>query len=167
MKITNIHQRQYQHPQATLAAILDTLASPNDRLWPWETWPPMRLNHGLAVGSQGGHGPIGYSVVAYQPGQSLVFSFTKPETFQGTHRFEILVLDEGRTLLRHTIAMTVNWQGLLLWGIAIRWLHDALLEDALDKVHNQLEPQPVASRHGPWVRFLRRVLRRRKKKGKP
>lgn len=164
MKITNIHQRQYQHPQTTLGAILDSLASPNDRLWPWENWPPMRLSQGLKVGSHGGHGPIGYSVVAYLPGQSVVFSFTTPETFCGTHRFEVLALDEGRTLLRHSISMTVNWYGLLLWGVAIRWLHDALIEDALDKADRQLSLHPVASQHGFWVRFLRRTLRRGKKK---
>jgi len=162
MKINNIHQRHYQQPQATLAAILDSLASPDDRLWPWENWPPMRLNRGLEVGSRGGHGPIGYTVVEYLRGQLVVFSFTKPETFQGTHRFELLALDEGRTLLRHSIVMTVDWRGMLLWVIAIRWLHDALLEDALDKVDRQLSLQPGASRHGWWVKFLRRALRRRK-----
>ena len=164
MNISNIHQRHYQCPQATLATILDSLASANDRLWPGEIWPPMRLNRGLEVGSRGGHGPIGYTVVDYLRGQSVVFSFTKPASFQGTHGFEIIALDERRTLLRHSIVMTVNWRGLLLWASAIRWLHDALLEDALDKVDRQLSGQPGASRHGLWVRFLRRVLGRGKKK---
>lgn len=164
MKINNIHQRQYEHPQTTLAAIFDSLASPNDRLWPWETWPPMRLSQGLEVGSHGGHGPIGYTVIEYLRGRSLVFNFTKPEAFRGTHRFEILALDGGRTLLRHTIGMNVSWPGLLLWVVAIRWLHDALLEDALAKVDRQLSLHPVASQHGFWVKFLRRVLRSGKKK---
>lgn len=163
MNISNIHQRPYRHPPETLATILDSLASPDDRLWPWETWPPMRLSQGLEVGSHGGHGPIGYTVVEYLRGRSLVFRFTKPESFRGTHRFEILALEEGRSLLRHSISMIVNWHGLLLWVVAIRWLHDALLEDALDKVDRQLSLHPVASQHGFWVKFLRRVLRRGKR----
>ncbi len=44
----------------------------------------------------------------------------------------------------------------IVWPLAIRWLHDALVEDALDNVEAALRSQPVPARkHSFWVRQLR------------
>ena len=34
-----------------------------------------------------------------------------------------------------TIEMDLNFKGIVSWYLAIKWLHDALLEDCLDKVY--------------------------------
>jgi len=46
---------------------------------------------------------------------------------------------------------------------AIRWLHDALLEDAFDKIENQLCNEEKKSEWTPWVRILRRIMKSKKK----
>lgn len=163
MKIINIHQREYHQPYARLCDILETLSSRNDRLWPNEIWPPMILSDGLAVHSRGGHGPIGYYISNYDPGKCIEFTFTQPEDFVGTHTFEILVISESLCILKHTIDMDLNSRGAVVWCCAIKWLHDALLEDCLDKVHNQLEESMIHSPHNFWVKILRWLLKKGKK----
>jgi hypothetical protein len=42
---------------------------------------------------------------------------------------------------------------------AVRWLHDALIEDALDRAETATAGRPVpARRWSPWVRLLRAAL---------
>lgn len=60
--VANVHQRQYAAASADVAALVFTLASKDDRLWPYESWPRMRLDPGLDVGASGGHGPVRYRV---------------------------------------------------------------------------------------------------------
>ena len=162
MKVLNIHQREYEQPPEVLSEILETLSSPEDRLWPHESWVPMTLNHGLTMNSSGGHGPIGYYVSGYSKGKSVEFTFTRPKGFIGTHKFDVMEISAGKTVLRHTIDMKVDFKGFFSWHLAIKWLHDALLEDALDKVHNQLSENQVKSPQNFWVTFLRKVFRKKK-----
>jgi hypothetical protein len=45
---------------------------------------------------------------------------------------------------------------LLVWPLAIRWLHDACLEDLLDRAGAEVgSPAASPSRWSPWVRVLR------------
>jgi hypothetical protein len=45
------------------------------------------------------------------------------------------------------------------WPLAVRWLHDALIEDALDRAETATAARPVpARRWSPWVRLLRAAL---------
>lgn len=138
--------------------LLSTLASSDDRVWPCEQWPAMRLDKGLSVGSKGGHGPIGYFVTAYEKGRRIDFEFIRPKEFVGKHWLEIKELDAGRTELKHTIHMQANGLGALKWSLAIRWLHDALIEDAFNKVENQITGGTKRSQWNPWVKLLRKVL---------
>lgn len=119
----------------------------------------MRLDQGLAVGSKGGHGPIRYSVQAYDPDAFIEFRFRKPVGFHGTHKFEIIELSEHSTELKHTIDMGISGMALITWPLAIRWLHDAYIEDAFDKVENQFSAVQKHSPWSVWVRVLRWVLR--------
>ncbi len=162
MKIRSVHQREYPHPVSAIAEILETLSSPEDRLWPGEFWPPLKLNNGLAVNSAGGHGPIRYYVSAYESGRAVEFTFTRPAKFSGIHKFEILPADDGMTALRHTVDMEVDLKTFLVWQLTFRWLHDALLEDCLDKVQNQVSETQVRTPHSMWVDFLRNILRKKK-----
>lgn len=124
-----------------------------------DKWPPMRLDKGLAVGSKGGHGPIRYTVQTYDPEGFIEFRFRKPVGFHGTHQFEITALAENSTEIKHTIEMEITGVALITWPLAIRWLHDAFMEDAFDKVENQFSAVQKNSQWSFWVRVLRWVLK--------
>jgi hypothetical protein len=48
---------------------------------------------------------------------------------------------------------------VLLWPLAVRWAHDALVEDAFDRAETSLAVGPAApSSWSPWVRLLRAAL---------
>ncbi len=85
----NLHERRLEVEAAEAAQIIDTVASKRG-VWPSEDWPPMVLDRGLTVGSEGGHGMIGYSVDEYVPGQRVRFTFSAPPGFLGWHEFAVL-----------------------------------------------------------------------------
>jgi len=59
---------QTHDPSVDIGHLLGSLASEQDRLWPSQAWPAMRLNRPLAVGAAGGHGPVRYVVTGYEVG---------------------------------------------------------------------------------------------------
>ncbi len=158
MKVLNIHKRIIHQPKAKVLELLNTLASPNDLVWPKEQWPAMRLDAGLQEGSKGGHGPIGYSISQYIPGKLIVFQFSKPKGFDGIHQFEVIDLGDEQTELVHTIDIKASGIGILSWVLAIRWLHDALVEDAFDKVENYFSEEKKRTEWNSWVKLLRGIL---------
>lgn len=160
VRVRNIHERQFRSSPNKAARLLDALSSREDVLWPHQHWPRMRLDRPLGIGATGGHGPIRYTVVAYEPGKKVTFQFHAPRGLVGTHWFEVLGDESSGTTLRHTIDMSLEGAALLLWPLAIRPLHDALVEDALTNAQAALgEPEtPVA--WSPWVRLLRRAVKR-------
>jgi len=162
MKITNIHKRIINQPKESISKILDTLSSNNDLLWPKEKWPPMVFRKGLIEGETGGHRPIRYSIKKYIPGSLIEFDFMKPDGFNGIHKFEITEIEKDKTELKHTISMTVSGKGMFTWYFAIKWLHDALLEDCMDKAENNFLTEKINSDWNLWVRFLRRMFRKKK-----
>ncbi len=120
----------------------------------------MRFDGPLRPGAAGGHGPIRYVVESFDPGLAVRFRFTAPEGFVGWHGFDIEAISEGRSRLRHTIRADVKGAMRLTWPLALRWLHDACVEDALDCAARALgEPLPQR-RHSLAVRILRRLGRR-------
>ena len=161
MRILNIHRRTISRPRENLAQLLETLATKDDKWWPWEQWPAMRFKKGKTPGAVGGHGPVRYSIERIEPGQSIEFKFLQPAGFNGVHRFELLELENENTEIIHTIEMNVSGTGVLTWIFAIRWLHDALLEDCLDKIENQFSEKKTTTPWNVWVRILRSVLKPR------
>lgn len=158
--VLNVHERLLQATPAEVGALLDTLASPSDQLWPYEQWPRLRFDRPLAIGAVGGHGPIRYEIVAYDPGRLLRFRFLGPRGFAGTHELEAIPAGSG-TLLRHVIAMTPIGGARITWPLVFEPLHDALLEDAFDKAEQALTR--TVARPARWslhVRALRRILGR-------
>jgi hypothetical protein len=164
MNVLNIHERVLDASADQVGRLIDSLASSDDLLWPSDRWVPMQFDRPLGVGAVGGHGPIRYAVEAYEPGRSIRFRFTEPTGFLGTHRFEIQPTAGGKALLRHVIEMQVAGRSLLVWLIIIRPLHDALMEDALDRAETSLGKPMPPRKWSCWVRFLRRIMRRGKKK---
>ena len=158
MRVLNVHERNFRCNPERAASLLDSLASQHDGLWPSTHWPRMRLDRPLGVGASGGHGPIRYSVIAYEPGKKITFRFLSPRGFVGTHWFEVLEHGSSGATLRHTIDMALVGSARISWPLVIRPLHDALVEDALTNAQVALGEQPTPKRWSPWVQLLRRVV---------
>lgn len=158
MKIVNVHQRLLQaHPERA-GALINTLASPQDKLWPRMHWPRMVLDAPLGVGAAGGHGPIRYVVDAFEPGQRVRFRFTSPRGFSGWHALEVLDATHVHCVLEHRIEMNVSGTALLAWPLLFRPLHDALVEDALANAQRSLGLVPYSPPWSAHVRLLRWLL---------
>ena len=158
MHIVNSHERMLPGDEAEVGALIDSVATRNAPLWP-AGWPKMRLDRDLAVGARGGHGPIRYSVEAYEPGKSVRFRLSAPKGFNGTHGF-VLEPRESGTLLRHVIEMDAVGPGRLAWTMVLRPLHDAMLEDVMDCAERAVTGAVLApSRWSFGVRVLRRLLK--------
>ena len=158
MKVRNVHSRKIRDPHRRLRELFATLATKADKIWPVEDWPAMRLNRGLAIGSSGGHGPIRYAVVDYRPARCVRFRFQQPAGFVGFHEFEIREVDADFVELSHTLAMDTTGTATLYWSLVIRWLHDALIANALDKVENQLTGSHRKTEWSAWVKLWRWIL---------
>lgn len=140
--------------------LFKTLSTNYDKVWPIEKWPAMKFETGIAVGAKGGHGPIKYDVEIYDPNSIIQFRFSKPKGFNGIHKLEVNELDNAQTEITHTIDMTTNSRGTILWIIAIRSLHNALIEDAFDKIENNFFNGQKTSKWNLWVKLLRRALKK-------
>jgi hypothetical protein len=136
--IRNVHERVVNADVDAVGELVDSLSSPDDRLWPNRRWPAMRLDHGLEVGSDGGHGPVRYAVARYEPGRLAAFAFTPKFPIEGEHRVEVLPAPGDKTLLLHTIEGHPKRWLRLGWPLCFRWLHDALIEDAFDRAEAEL-----------------------------
>lgn len=164
MKIRNVHTRRIGTSMEAAGRLLDDLSGPDDRLWPHDRWPPMQFDRPLGVGAKGGHGPVRYEVVEYVPGRMVGFRFDATQGitrgFTGGHRFE-LTDENGHVILRHIIEADCTLPALLRWVALVRPLHDALLEDALDRA--EVAMGAAAKQPARWsahVRLLRWIARR-------
>lgn len=172
MAVYNVHERLLPVPEHEAAALIDGLAGPDDRLWPSQDWPPMRLDRPLGVGADGGHGPVRYGVTGYAQGQWVCFRFSGPRGALGFHQFTVHPAagpagpagpsessgSADGVILRHTLVIHTRGLARLSWPLAIRWLHDALLEDALDRAERACTGTVAApARWSPYVRLLRRL----------
>lgn len=158
MPIRNAHERTLPAPAERVGALLDGLASPEDALWPRHDWPPMRFDRPLQVGAVGGHGPIRYTVEEYEPGRQVRFRFTAPRGFHGTHGLEVEPVDPDHTRLRHVLEMRPTGAARVSWPLVYRPLHDALLEDALDRAERAVGGAAPPRPRSHWVRLLRWAL---------
>jgi hypothetical protein len=146
--IENVHTRLF--PDS--AGLVDRVVE----LWPSDRWPPLVLDRPLGVGASGGHAFVRYRCTAHVPGQRVEFAFDPRIGLVGTHVFE--AVPGG---LRHTLTGRPRGLMKLVWPLAVRWLHDALLEDLLDNAARAAGHPPVhPARWSTWVRLLRRTGRR-------
>lgn len=178
MAVYNVHERTLPVPPERLGPLLDGLASPDDRLWPGGQgrWPPMEFGAcaGPAEGARGGHGPVRYTVAAYVPGRWVRFRFTAPRGFHGFHEYTVHSAPEtadpgdeapgraqvpcGGAVLRHTLVVRLRGAARLSWPLVFRRLHDAVLEDSLDRAEEHCTGAVARpARWSPYVRLLRRL----------
>ncbi len=156
--VENVHARRLPANPEKVGELINSLASSNDRLWPTRHWPAMRFDRPLSVGAVGGHGPIRYFVEAFEPGRRVRFRFTGPRGFDGTHGFDVEPRHDGTTILRHALRMETHAVARLTWPIVFRPLHDALIEDALDRASVMFGGDACSSKWPLRVRILRRSL---------
>jgi Protein of unknown function (DUF3995) len=152
----NIHERTLDASTAEVWALVASLATENDRLWPRDLWPPMRLDRGLDVGSSGGHGSIRYKVESHTPEKSLVLRFDPSIGLTGVHRFDVTEIGD-KTTLRHTLDAEPTGAMRVIWPLAIRRIHDAVVEDAFDTAAASLRNEPVVRKPKSWG--LRQAVR--------
>jgi hypothetical protein len=165
VKVLNIHERELAVSPERVGALIDSLSSREDALWPKQSWSRMAFDRALSVGAVGGHGPIRYFVEAYTPGRSVKFRFTEPKGFNGYHGYEVLNPAEQSCVLRHTLEMTSHGPVLFSWPIVFRPMHDALLEDSLALAQASLGQLPRVQKWSVWVKVLRWVVSKGKSRG--
>ena len=154
-KVLNVHRRVLPARGPAAEALLRSLASHEDRMWPGDKWWPQRFDGGLVPGSKGGHGPVKYKVESVAP-RHVVYRFPSKGWFRGTHAFHLRDHPNGTELV-HTLDGSTHGIGLVLWPLLVRPLHDALLEDVLDRAERSAGRAPVPpANHSGYVRFLRR-----------
>jgi hypothetical protein len=156
VRVSNVHRRVFSTNVDRVGALIDSLSTPNDRLWPHQLWPALKLDRPLRVGATGGHGPIHYRVVDYEPTRRVRFTFTKPTGFHGYHEWQARLAPVGCEL-RHALVMDTAGLAVVSWPLIWRPMHDALIEDALDNAGAQLTFSPSDNSWSWWVRTLRRA----------
>lgn len=163
MYVVNVHRRLLRASPERVGALIDSLASPEDALWPRRAWPRMKLDQPLGAGATGGHGPIRYVVEEHAEGRRVRFRFTAPQGFDGWHGFDVLDVAPERCVLEHRLEMRAGGPALLSWPLVFRPLHDALIEDALSRAQVSLGLAPERARWSPYVRLLRRLAAPRRR----
>ncbi|MFI7121112.1 SRPBCC family protein [Amycolatopsis sp. NPDC049868] len=159
MRVWNRHSRIVDVAPERVGTLIDTLSTDDDRLWPVDAWPPMRFDRPLGVGADGGHGPVRYHVESYEPGRSVRFRFTAPRGFDGFHEFTLRAAETGETELAHLIMMRLRRPAWFSYPLLWRPMHDALLEDCLDRAERELTGTVrTPARWSPYVRFLRNLI---------
>src|SRR5690349_5503982 len=160
--VVNVHERVIAAPAAQVGAALDRIGGADDSWWSAPAWPAMVLEGPLALWVRGRHGPIRYQVTEHVPGRSVVFTFDEGVGLRGTHRFDIVPRDAESCLVRHVVEGRTAGTMRLVWPLAMRWLHDAVVEDLLDRVELDAgHPPAQRARWSWWVRQIRRVTRPR------
>jgi len=162
MQVINIHKRKLQQPKAKVVELFKTIATKEDKIWPYQNWPAIRFKDTVKVGVKGGHGRIKYTIIQFTEGESIEFQFTKPDGFIGTHKLYLKELKRHQTEIVHEIKMnTSTIKATFLWVTVIRWLHDALIEDAFDRVENHFSKEKKVTKYSLWVKLLRAVYKRK------
>ncbi|WP_437765210.1 hypothetical protein WMF27_31175 [Sorangium sp. So ce281] len=105
MYVVNVHRRLLRASPERVGALIDSLASLEDALWPRHAWPRMELDRPLGVGAAGGHGPIRYFVADHAEGRRVRFRFTGPQGFDGWHGFDVLAVAPEHCVLEHRLEM--------------------------------------------------------------
>lgn len=157
MNVLNVHERTLLTSRADAWRLIVNLGSKHELLWP-KRWPAMRFDRPLGLGAAGGHGPIGYYVQDLVPEESIRFRFTAPRGFEGYHEFRILP-QLGSLTFRHTVRVKTRGLATAYWLLILRPVHDALVEDLMDRASSYASGCEFHSRWPLRVRFTRWLLR--------
>ncbi|TDP97204.1 SRPBCC family protein [Labedaea rhizosphaerae] len=158
--IRNVHERVVGMSPARAWELAERVAEPDGVLWPVDHWPPMRMDRPLSVGATGGHGPIRYHCTAIEPGERVTFTFDRSLGVDGTHTLLVLPGTRPDTcVVRHELVGKPSLRMAVRWALVVRWLHDALIEELLDRAETAAgQPPAHPVRWSPWVRLIRRIM---------
>ncbi|MFT4035629.1 MAG: hypothetical protein QM679_08650 [Patulibacter sp.] len=161
--VCNIHSRSLPCSAEQAGALLGQIAGEASPLWPVDRWPAMVLDRALSVGAHGGHADVRYCVTAYTPGRRVEFTFERGGRLDGTHTLEVVPGEQsGTCVMRHVITGRLVGSGKLAWPLAIRPMHDALIEDLLDRAEASARGrEAVPRRWGLAVRVIHRLVMRK------
>ncbi|MFD5102070.1 DUF2867 domain-containing protein [Streptomyces albidochromogenes] len=155
-EIRDVHERVVQAPAEVVGSLLDRLSATDDPIFPTPAWEPMSFDGPLGVGACGGHGPVRYSVAAYEPGRRVRFAFAPPGN--GFHEMTVEPLGPGRCVVRHVLEQDLRGAQLLLWRAVVKAVHGTVVEEVFDNIERVAAgavESPV--RWSPWVRLLHRL----------
>ena len=155
MRIKNAHTRIIRGTKEQVWEQFEKLSSKEDRIWPNNQWPSIRFDCGLSKGSHGGHGPIRYTIIRKSYEDFMTFKFTNPKGFDGIHEFRVVSLGDSEVEVSHIIEMATSGWATYYWLFVVRWLHDALIEDAFDNLENLFSETRKKTGYGIWVKSLR------------
>jgi len=165
--VFDTHERVLPASPDVVGALLDRLGSDDDPLWPLDRWAPLDLDRPLDLGTRAEHGPFRYFVNEYEPGRAVRFRFSAPPGYVGHYEFMVERAGEQGARLRHVLTLSLDdINTRLKWWTIWRPLHDALLEDLLDRAEAVVTGRPVQPREWSWrVRLLRRLAGSRVARG--
>ncbi|HEU4945795.1 MAG TPA: hypothetical protein VFT31_01445 [Kribbella sp.] len=157
MQVFNIHRREVAASVEEVGSLIDGLASPGDRLWPHADWPAMRFDRpGITTGGVGGHGPVGYRVEHHEPGRSVTLRFTgRPRGLAGRHQYVVQATGDSNCVLWHLTDITPHGVLRLTWFPFWAPLHNALIEESLDRAEAVGRTAMTTSHWSMYVRALR------------
>jgi hypothetical protein len=164
--ISNLQQRVIDAPIDVVGRLVEGVLDPGG-IWPAPAWPALRLDRGLEIGSRGGHGPIRYSVAGHDPGRWIRFDFDPSIGMVGYHELTVRAVPGG-TELTHLLVGAPHGRMRIMWPLAVRWVHVAVLTDLLDNAERAATGRVRTPSH--WslgVRLLRRFLARVSPTGAP
>jgi len=78
--------------------------------------------------------------------------------FQGPRQIRLRLASDAR----HIIEMRLQGVARSSWPLAIRPLHDALIEDAFDRAESFINRPPGKREWSRWAKLLRRIMSRRR-----
>ena len=148
--VHNVHERALPVPAAQVGRLLDRMGAADDPLWPAPAWVPVRFDRPLAVGADGGHGPIRYHVTGYEPGRRIELTFHPRTGLAGAHILEIEERGPYACVLRHRLSARPVGRMRLLWPALVRVCHDTVIEHLLDNAERAVTGTVAHPVRYPW-----------------
>jgi hypothetical protein len=148
--VHNVHERALPVPAAQVGRLVDQLGAAADWLWPAPAWAPMRFDRPLAVGADGGHGPIRYHVTGYEPGRRVELTFHPRTGLIGSHTLEVEERGPHACVLRHRLTARPVGRMRLLWPALVRVCHDTVIEHLLDNAERAVTGTVARPVRYPW-----------------
>ncbi|GIE47406.1 hypothetical protein Ani05nite_09400 [Amorphoplanes nipponensis] len=148
--VLNVHERALPVPAAEVGRLLDRIGAADDPVWPAPAWPPVRFDRPLAVGADGGHGPVRYHVTGYEPGRRVELTFHPRIGLIGTHVLEVEERGPHACVLRHRLSARPVGRMRLLWPALVRTCHDTLIEHLLDNAERTVTGTVAHPVRYPW-----------------
>ncbi len=148
--VHNVHERALPVPAAEVGRLVDRIGAADDPLWPTPAWLPVRFDRPLAVGADGGHGPVRYHVTGHEPGRRVELTFHPRTGLIGTHTLEVEQRGPHACVLRHRLSARPVGSMRLLWPALVRVCHDTVIEHLLDNAERAVTGTVADPVRYPW-----------------